>query len=628
MIILFIISVLLLLGAAYLFRKANQRKKDLVQAINGIICTVDPGGVVREVINKKEANSAVIDPSTLDNIDIQSLLTTGRERTKLRKEIKEVADGVTEEAGGLYDITMPDHTTSKVWINVTPCDGGLAFLTIQKANNIRSQQDPRTYIEEVLNHLDTPSYVTEPTVVGGWMFWNNALCQLLKVNKDDIHTLYTTVLGEKSRKALDDDKRRLLEGGSPRVITLEAKRRGDNARLLLRATQRLAQYGETKLIVGTIVNITEQEKHNAQMKLVAQQLSILKDDRRLRLWKYEPQKDLVTVVYDNYFGLNVEYKNYTRDEIVNMACEHDRARVSNDVDEIIKGYTGTLNVSFVLGNASSTLSAYEISGRVAERNEQGTPTLILGTCIDVSRMKEFEKDLVDARKNTTQQDAENQKLLNNIAYVISVPLDSIVAYSQLLEHEDDAKRRKVYVEAMQKDSKALLDRVSVMVQMESIKSGKATLIRQPLDLNGFLVESAGVVAQKVNSEKVSVKTSLPTNSVTLMMDTRYLQKLMDNLTSNAIKFTDEGTITIGYERANAKEVRVFVKDTGRGISEEQLPTLFTNFENSNQHLSNNTNNGLSLAMCKAIVERFGGKIGVESKLGEGSEFWFTLPIGY
>jgi len=361
---------------------------------------------------------------------------------------------------------------------------------------------------------------------------------------------------------------------------------------------------------------------------VAEQLAILKDGRRLRLWKYEPQKDVVTVVYDNYFGLNVEYKTYHRADIENMACKEDKPRVDNDIDEICKGYTNTINVAFTLAGDSPTLNAYEISGRVMKRDAMGVPTLILGTCIDVSHMKELENDLKEAKRSANAQNAENQKLLNNIAYVIANPLDSIIGYSQLLEQEDDATQRKIYTEALRNDSKNVLEKVNVMVQMANIKSGKATLKRQPIDLNGFLTENAGVVKEAVGSKDIEVELKLPQKGITLMMDTRYLQKVMTNLTDNAVKFTEKGKITIGYERTTGKEVRIFVIDTGKGIPKERQKRLFTEFERSDAHRSTSTNNSLSLALCKAIVERFGGKIGVKGEEGKGSEFWFTLPIGY
>lgn len=101
-----------------------------------------------------------------------------------------------------------------------------------------------------------------------------------------------------------------------------------------------------------------------------------------------------------------------------------------------------------------------------------------------------------------------------------------------------------------------------------------------------------------------------------------LNQVLANLLSNASKFTTEGSITFGYD-VRANDIRFYVRDTGKGISPEDLPRLFTRFTKLDKFTQGN---GLGLSICKSIVERLGGEIGVESSPGSGTLFWFTLPL--
>jgi signal transduction histidine kinase len=210
--------------------------------------------------------------------------------------------------------------------------------------------------------------------------------------------------------------------------------------------------------------------------------------------------------------------------------------------------------------------------------------------------------------------------------VINNPLNSILGYSQLLEEENDPLVRKEYVKNLQQDSASLLNKINILLQRTNIQSGDATFIKQPVDLNGLITEVHGIAVNQNINENLSFEIDVPKVTTTLMLDNRYLMKVMNNLITNAMRYTFSGTITIGYNIYPDKRVYVFVKDTGCGIPEEKAKTLFDRFNYSADH--NNTISGLGLPLCKAIIERLGGEIGVESEVGKGSTFWFTINMGY
>ena len=124
------------------------------------------------------------------------------------------------------------------------------------------------------------------------------------------------------------------------------------------------------------------------------------------------------------------------------------------------------------------------------------------------------------------------------------------------------------------------------------------------------------------STEVSLIRNCPEDSLQIMIDQNRLMQVLINFITNAIKFTEEGSIEIGYERRD-NELYFYVKDTGEGIPADKLNTVFDRFISLSKK---NVGTGLGLAISKTIIEKFDGEIGADSVLGEGSTFWFTLPL--
>jgi signal transduction histidine kinase len=114
---------------------------------------------------------------------------------------------------------------------------------------------------------------------------------------------------------------------------------------------------------------------------------------------------------------------------------------------------------------------------------------------------------------------------------------------------------------------------------------------------------------------------LPEQDYTILSEKNRLTQVLSNFLSNAIKFTNKGSITMGYEPVE-EGLRFFVRDTGKGIAADNLPNVFTRFSKFDNFVQGT---GLGLSICKHIVEYLEGKISVNSRLGKGSEFWFTIP---
>ena len=197
---------------------------------------------------------------------------------------------------------------------------------------------------------------------------------------------------------------------------------------------------------------------------------------------------------------------------------------------------------------------------------------------------------------------------------------AIVGFSTLLVDTDDPEEKKQFVEIIQKNNELLLQLISDVLDLAKIESGIIELKLVEVDLRELCKELVVSMRIKVPAEvALCVVPDLP--SYIMRCDKVRLTQIISNFINNAIKHTSKGTILLGYE-IRRDEIEFSVTDTGDGMSPEVQRHVFDRFYKGN---SFKQGTGLGLSICKSIIEQVGGKIGVESEIGKGSRFWFTLP---
>ena len=197
---------------------------------------------------------------------------------------------------------------------------------------------------------------------------------------------------------------------------------------------------------------------------------------------------------------------------------------------------------------------------------------------------------------------------------------AIVGFSTLLVDTDDPEEKKQFVEIIQKNNELLLQLISDVLDLAKIESGIIELKLVEVDLRELCKELVVSMRIKVPAEvALCMVPDLP--SYIMRCDKVRLTQIISNFINNAIKHTSKGTILLGYE-IRRDEIEFSVTDTGDGMSPEVQRHVFDRFYKGN---SFKQGTGLGLSICKSIIEQVGGKIGVESEIGKGSRFWFTLP---
>ena len=299
----------------------------------------------------------------------------------------------------------------------------------------------------------------------------------------------------------------------------------------------------------------------------------------------------------------------------------DRAVMIDFLDKVIKGESSKLSRDVRIRRADGNYTWTRVN--VLVRNYQPQDNIIEMLCInfDITELKETERMLIGAKEKAEEADRLKSAFLANMSHEIRTPLNAIVGFSSLLEEAEDAEEKHLYITIIEENNKLLLQLISDILDLSKIEAGTFDIIPEQVDAQQLCNELLQAMQVKA-TEQVEILLAPELPELTFTSDKNRLYQVLLNFITNALKFTSEGSIVIDY-RINGNEVRFSVQDTGMGIEPEKQEAIFTRFVKLNNFIAGT---GLGLSICQSIVTQLGGKIGVESKPGEGSCFWFTHPL--
>ena len=246
--------------------------------------------------------------------------------------------------------------------------------------------------------------------------------------------------------------------------------------------------------------------------------------------------------------------------------------------------------------------------------------LMMGISWDITERKVIETELLEAKVKAEQSDQLKTAFLANMSHEIRTPLNAIVGFAKILPEITDEMERASIINIIDTNSDQLLMLINDILDLSKIEAGTIEFVDIPANLTDLCQNIYCTLIEKTAPGVQLVFEGAFDNLVTLC-DPGRLSQVIVNLITNAIKFTKEGFIRYGY-RLREDRVEFYVADTGLGIPEDKLSTIFTRFTKLNSFIAGT---GLGLAICRMIVERQHGKIWAESKLGEGSIFRFNFP---
>ena len=299
----------------------------------------------------------------------------------------------------------------------------------------------------------------------------------------------------------------------------------------------------------------------------------------------------------------------------------DQAVLKNFVGEVKTGKATSLRKEVRVCRENGKYTWTSINVMVRDYRPQDGIIEMLCINYDITPLKETEQKLIIARDKAEELDRLKSAFLANMSHEIRTPLNAIVGFSSLLAETDSRNERQEYIKIVQENNELLLQLISDILDLSKIEAGTFNFVYTNVDVNETCAEIIKSMSMKVGKGiELIFEESFP--ECYLYTDKNRFTQVISNFINNALKFTQQGSITLGYEQVSHQKIKFYVRDTGMGIPEEKQKSIFERFVKLNTFVQGT---GLGLSICKSIVSQMGGEIGVDSTEGVGSCFWFTHP---
>lgn len=262
-------------------------------------------------------------------------------------------------------------------------------------------------------------------------------------------------------------------------------------------------------------------------------------------------------------------------------------------------------------------------------NEEGKIVNYVAVKEDITDRKQLISDLIEAKEKAEESDKLKTSFLQNISHEIRTPMNSIMGFIELLQDPDTTgEEMKEYIEIIEKSGQRMLGTISDIINISKIEAGVVTLSIEKIELSGMIYEVSGIFKPEAEKKNIKIITDIPKLNEKQIIegDQEKIYAVFSNLVKNSIKYSSQGTITIGF-RMQKEYAECFVNDTGIGISknkQERIFERFTRIEESNMESVEGA--GLGLSIVKGYLDLMGGKISLVSEPGKGSSFMFQIPI--
>jgi signal transduction histidine kinase len=390
------------------------------------------------------------------------------------------------------------------------------------------------------------------------------------------------------------------------------------------------------VVLAAAAMLYYQKKQHRQLRTELRMLSKVKRNTieydlvlkamKLTVWRIDvPTR---TITYESDFretpGIPIIAPNSDVELFCNTLTPESKERITAGMNQLLEGHIEEFHEQYEMILQQGKVSRWgEMYATVDQRDINGRPVTIVGTSMNIDRQKDIERALIEARNKAEESDRLKSAFLANISHEIRTPLNAIVGFSDVLSMAQSEEERTQLVNLIKQNNAQLLRLFDDMVNMSKLDAGGDAVKKEHFDLKTLLVELADRYQPEYDKKGIVLQTSVQDTDLQLYTDRGRLREILNQYLNNALKFTEKGSVTIGYE-LRGEHVRLWVRDTGKGIPAEHCNEhLFERFFKVDEFIAGT---GLGLSICRSLAQTLGGTVGVQSKEGAGSLFWVEIAL--
>ncbi|MCR5271019.1 MAG: HAMP domain-containing histidine kinase [Prevotella sp.] len=378
------------------------------------------------------------------------------------------------------------------------------------------------------------------------------------------------------------------------------------------------QHGITKNLDYELKQLDKVKKHNVEYELILKAM-------HLSTWHLDVRQRQMT--FDNDFREGSDsyapLPGTPLEEVFSVIEEPGRQLVIKNFEDLVNGRLELGRAQYKVNVPHSKDTYWADSyATIAERDVDGKPITIAGATMRIDEQKSIENELITARNRAEESDRLKTAFVANISHEIRTPLNAIVGFTGILPDVTDEEERKSLLGLVNENTTKLLRIIDDVVSISKIEAGEEELVMTNFELGMILSEHVDR-CQHDCKPGVTMTTQFACEAQMVTSDLNRVCEILKHLLNNAVKFTDAGSIVVGYDAPVDGRIRVWVRDTGKGIAPENHERIFERFFKVDEFIPGA---GLGLSLCRTLAYSLGGQVGVESVLNEGSTFWFEMPI--
>lgn len=381
---------------------------------------------------------------------------------------------------------------------------------------------------------------------------------------------------------------------------------------------------ERKLYLQQKLNDEQIQKANEAIQLYETELRYMMESCKMEAWRAIIEEDRV----EFYSGLSTIVRSITMKEMKEIFVNQDDEFVHSLSDPYKALDHPLIYVGQICPRNSESINGplWVQINSIPEYDDKGHLKGSFGIWRNINDI--MHKQELLKRETERAKDSGHQKsvFLANMTHEIRTPLNAIVGFSDLLQAVESPEEKHEMIRIIHNNCDMLLRLINDILVLSNVDANAMQIRPEMVDFAIEFNDICKSLSERVQEPSVEFQSDNPCDTLLVSIDKSRIQQVITNFVTNAVKYTHQGHIRVGYrleEREGKQGLYVYCEDTGAGIPDDQLGRVFERFVKLNDYIQGT---GLGLSICKAIVDRCNGDIGVESKFGEGSTFWFWIPV--